>query len=300
MANSFGSVNDEVDTESSPYPCFGFNASAMYKSHVHDLQTCSLNAERNFARARYQRDEVRRREKQRRAQKEKPKFDLQSQPTRMDAMRLKAQQYKQEAGMREKYLPKSAFCHRPPSPKGNVPFVTKFHLQDNVKRRFEVAKNQGEINSLENTLEPFQLGCSTIKDERDEFVTQIGQLHSEMLSKFQLDLDRARATTAMHAGSKGVNEHRFRDDAQDKHFSLYFHAARDKNRAMADQINHRKSTDPKRAWVHNAEDRRSYGLTRKASKRKQKSRPPVFGSVESSSCYSVQEHIIGRSRKALF
>ena len=104
----------------------------------------------------------------------------------------------------------------------------------------------------------------------------------------------------MHRGQSS-HEHRFRDEALDD-FHLYFRAARDKNRGMAEQ-QQASRVPPRISWSENRRSNQNQGSASARHTRKEisTSRAGNLDSIES--CYSIEEYgalrLGGRQNKAL-
>merc|ERR1711865_1154106 len=226
------------------------------------------------------------------------------QPKKMDSGLLKAKQCREESEMRGMYQEKEDFCFRPRSAAHSGEFETKFHLPNNATLRNRVAFDQNKEAALESKQVLLDVDWPGNTQEKPPFITAVGKNTTVLPSKFELELQRARMTTEMHRGSKGVNSHRFRDEAEDENFELYFHAARDKNRSMADQVNEKRKKVPRPAWgssrnnssAHKSKPRpRSKSHSRQPNVSRSSNDDSKYESM--ASMYSVEEYRLGRGRK---
>lgn len=265
---------------------FGFDAQLRFATHNQSLRRCSENA----AQISERRQQLLRRKQRRPKHVGKAQYDLLSQPKKMDSGRLKAKQAREESEMREKYHEKSDFCFRPESLDNLPPFVTKFHCIDNLDLRNLVAKDQNKERHVENAPELIDSVAQT--ESRPPFITAVGSLTSKMPSKFQLEIEGARATAVMHKGPP-VSAHRFRDEAPG-HFHLYFQRATDKHKDIARQAreNKQRKVPPKVAWGNNQEAH-PQSRTRNTSSQRNTRKSSALDGI--ASCYSIEEYHIRKN-----
>lgn len=300
MTHAAASINEYINMqEAQPCPNFGFGAAARFTTHNASLRRCSENAAQITARKHAQ-QQLHRKRRPRRAGQEQ--FDLLSQPKKMDSGRLKAKQAREERSeMQEDYTNANDFCFRPETMEnGSAPFVTQFHLERTDDLRNVVAKDQNKERHIENA--PELIDSVAQKEHRPPFITAVGSLTSKMPSKFQLEIERARATRAMHKGCPPVGAHRFRDEAPGN-FNLYFHGAKDKNKGIANQEDNRQRTKKnvgrKIAWGNNhaeATQSQSQSMAESRRMRQRNARKPTkskFDGMES--CYSIEEYHVRRN-----